>query len=122
VDFGTATLYGDPIDTRYGCSPSPCFGLTGAMQVYWLTDGVGGFPPGTLGLGIGLCPPVSGTEWCAPTIAHVLLTVPSDSDGVQLAFQGRLRIDPPAQVPLPAGWLLFVTGLGVTSLFRRTQQ
>jgi hypothetical protein len=48
-----------------------------------------------------------------------LFTLGPDNDGIQFAFQGSsLHITP---VPLPAAWLLFIAGLGVASLFRRTQ-
>ena len=115
VDFGTATIVGDGIDHRSGCGSLPgqsiCVANTGTVHAYFLTNGQGGFD----GLDItGLCLPVAGTEFCMPTTAHLLFTLGLGNDGVQLVFQGRsLHIDPPAQVPLPASWLLFLSGLGL---------
>jgi len=121
IDFGTATVIGDPADHRYGCGlpgQSLCLAGAGWMKPYLLTDGLGGWPTSDFNI-TGPCRPIAGTDYCAPGVFHLLFTLGPNNDGIQLAFQGSsLNIVP---VPLPAAWLLFITGLGVASLFRRTQ-
>jgi hypothetical protein len=124
VDFGTATIIGDGVDHRQGCGlpgQSFCLANTGAAQAYFLTNGQGGFPPGVFDI-TGLCSPVAGTDFCAPTVTHLLFTLGPNNDGIQLAFQGQLHIDPPTPVPLPTALPLFAAGLGIVTFLARRKK
>lgn len=119
IDFGIATIIGDEVDHRSGCGlpgQSFCLASTGTVQAYFLTNGQGGFPPALFNIS-GLCSPVAGTDFCAPTVTHLLFTLGPNNDGIQLAFQGRsLSIVP---VPLPAALPMFAAGLGLLWFARR---
>src|SRR5262245_37048158 len=52
VDFGTAIVTPDPPDGRAGACPTNCFGIA-RFAAYFLTNGVGGIPPGSFELDAG---------------------------------------------------------------------
>jgi hypothetical protein len=88
VNFGTAIVSPDPPDGRAGPCPTNCFGIA-RFAAYFLTNGVGGIPPGSFELdGANFefvdCSPSSS---CQITYA-LLFTLGPMINGIQLGFQG----------------------------------
>ena len=113
VDFGTAYLAPDFIDGRSNCfSTNSCFSNY-AYKITFLTNASDGLATAPFDLGF-----VSGSttslEYCpnfdCPLIAIPLLfNLPSNVDGLQLAFQGS-ALSITAPVPEPSTWAMLLIG------------
>jgi hypothetical protein len=105
VDFGTAVITSGGRDGRLGPCQN-CLGDGELFNVYFLTDGIGGFSSPPPPIPAETCPT---NLTCPSKTVNLLFTLGPTQNGIQLEFEGYgLTIAPP--VPELSTWAMMILG------------